>query len=159
MLPHGGLKPLVGRTITNHSSCSTAQVGTYGKSPKTVTGAQYGGTRKPQDALANLASGLLSRAKTTHMGGACGFKMTYKGIFSEQVNQLAPSPASDDTAVLQFLKGVIADLMLDTKFLVLPEGGPETFGDRTLCGWKSLSPGAAYSETTSTDSSSLTTPP
>ena len=47
---------------------------------KTVTGAQYGGIRKLQNTLANLASRPLSRAMITHMGGACGFKRTCKGM-------------------------------------------------------------------------------
>ena len=41
--------------------------------------------------------------------------------------------------------------MLETTSFVLPEGGSESFGDFSLCDWKTISPGTAYSETTSTD--------
>ena len=148
-LARSRLPPPVGRTTTNHASCPTAQVGAYGHTTKAVTGAQYADIRKPHGTLVNLASRLLSWAKITHMGGACGFKMTCKGILYGQVNPLQ-YPVTYDLAALRFLQGIAAGLMLDTTSLALLEGRPETVGNRALCDWKTPSPGAAYSEPTST---------
>ena len=41
--------------------------------------------------------------------------------------------------------------MLDTTSPVLSEGGPAPFGDRNLCDWEAFSPGTAFSEPTSAD--------
>ena len=120
--------------------------------PKTVTGVKYDGTRQLHDPLAILLSKWLRRAKIQHMGSAGGFKRTCKGLFTEFVNQLpeldpiSPVHAAD----LQYRQGIIPDLMLGATSLNPSGNVARTLGDRTLADMKTLAPGAAYSEATST---------
>ena len=85
-LPQSRLKSVLGRPITNNSSCPTARVDAYGYSLKTVTGVKYDGARQLHDLLANQLSKWLRRAKIPHMGGAGVFKRICKGLFTEFAN-------------------------------------------------------------------------
>eukprot|EP00614_Pseudopedinella_elastica_P000730 CAMPEP_0172594800 /NCGR_PEP_ID=MMETSP1068-20121228/14298_1 /TAXON_ID=35684 /ORGANISM="Pseudopedinella elastica, Strain CCMP716" /LENGTH=95 /DNA_ID=CAMNT_0013393031 /DNA_START=12 /DNA_END=296 /DNA_ORIENTATION=+ len=86
------------------------------------------------------------------MGGVGGYRHTYKGLFTGFINQLpkldpnSPAHAAD----LRYRQGIIPDLMLDATSIDLPENVAKMLGDRTLADMKTLVPGKAYSEFTST---------
>ena len=100
----------------------------------------------------NLVSKWLRPAKIPHMGGVGGFKRTCKGLFTEFVNQLpeldpdSPAHAAD----LRYRQGITSGLMLDATSLNPSGNVAKMLGDRTLADMKTLAPGAAYSESTST---------
>ena len=55
-LPQSRLKSVLGRPITNNTSCPTARAGAYGHSFKPVTGIKYGSIMQLHDLLAYLLS-------------------------------------------------------------------------------------------------------
>jgi hypothetical protein len=109
-------------------------------------GAKYDGTRHLHDTLVNEASRSMSHAKVPHMGGVDGSRRTCKGLFAEQLNSLQ---SESDTG--RFIQGIIPDHMIDATSLQLSEHATNTFGPCTLCDWKTLGPGQAYSESAATD--------
>ena len=147
-LPQSRCVPILGRPITNNVNCPPKRVDMYGHSIKTVTGAQGDGTRQLHDSFQNVVSKWMEKANIDHNGGAHGKKPTCKGTFDQQVNNLQ----NFDETLERILNGLIPDFVTYTTGKNI-EGRPKTlFGDaQTLCDVKSLAPGQAYSESTSTN--------
>ena len=119
---------------------------------KTVTGVKHDGIGGLLDPLVNLLSKWLCRAKITHMGGVGGFKHTFKGLFTEFVNQLLKlDPNNPAHAVdLRYRQGIIPGHMPDATSIHLPENVAKILGDRTLADMKTLAPGTVYFDSAST---------
>ena len=69
------------------SDCSGRRVGPL---PQNRSGRPLRRHQELYDALANLASGLLSLVQIAHMGGACPFIQTFKCIFNNKLIDYHP---------------------------------------------------------------------
>ena len=116
-----------------------------------MTGVKYDGTRQLQDLLVNLLSKWLRGARIPHKDSVGGFKRTCKGLYTGFVNQ-QPELDPDNPAhaeALRHRQGTIPGLMPDATSIDLPENVATMPGGRTLADMRTLSPGAAYFESTS----------
>ena len=147
-MPQSRCPPIAGRPITNHAKNTPLRVDVYGYFLKTVTGAKYDGIRKLHDSINNLLSRWLKRAHIPQKGCAWGNPPTCKETFSEQINRLSDNDSDNN----RWLQGFIPDLIIYALYLEhLEEGAYARFGDATTLGdVRTLAPGQAYSESSST---------
>ena len=90
----------------------------------------------------------MKRAGIPHKGGSHGSKHSCKGAFDQQLNNLH----NLDEALLRCLNGLIPDIISNTTGNGTGGSPKALFGNaHALCDARSLAPGLAYSESTSTN--------
>ena len=113
-----------------------------GHNLKKLKGAPHDGTRQNHNAMQGAVSKSLARAKIIHMGGRYGNPRTCKGIFRGMAHRLAQLIANGNP-IEKVLQLIIPDILINGLSL---QGNSLLAGVKTLCDFKTLSAGGAYTE-------------